>query len=154
MAAVGREVYSASVSQDDPKDPDPGATIQVDPARALDHVQLVDSTPGPLPTATSRPPSRKTPPPLPPSASMIPVAPLLPVIGEEPPKASRGKTIAIFVVLAAVCAVVGVTVGSWARARRVTAMPATTGTTASASAAASDGVLVLPPVEVQSPQSQ
>jgi hypothetical protein len=147
MAVAGREDYSVLVSHDDPKDIDAGGTIQLEPGDALNQVQLVDA---PHPPTVSKPPgSRKTPPPLPPTASVPPsVAPVVPATGPvaAPPadaaKRVTGKTIALFVVLVAVCAALGMGVGNWARGRQTPApMPAASG----------NGVMVLPPVEMQSP---
>jgi hypothetical protein len=144
MAVAGREDYSGVVSHDDPKDIDAGGTIQLEPGDALNQVQLVD-TPHP-PTVSKPPGSRKTPPPLPPSASVAPVVPAAGQVAAPPADAAKrvtGKTIALFVVLVAVCAALGMGVGNWARGRQTPApMP---------SAASGDGVMVLPPVEMQSP---
>jgi hypothetical protein len=149
MAIAGGEDYSGCVSQDDPKDIDAGRTIQLEPGDALNQVQLVDPAP-PAPTVSTRPPppgSRKTPPPLPPSPSLAPLAPVAPLPAEPPKRAITGKTIAIFVVLVAVCAVIGMTVGNWARDRQSSApMPG-------AASAPAGGVMVLPPVEMQSEPS-
>jgi hypothetical protein len=146
MAVTNGEDYSGRVSTDDPKDIDAGGTIQLEPGDALNQVQLVDPA-TPPPTVSTRPASRKTPPPLPPSASIAPVVPVAaPPPAVEPPKrAVTGKTIAIFVALVAVCAVLGMTVGNWARARRAPA-PAP-------AAASDDGVMRLEPIEMQSEPS-
>jgi hypothetical protein len=117
------------VSNDERRRVDPNATIQLDPARALDQVQLVDSAP---PRS-----GRKAPPPLPPSS--LPPAPTraLAPAPAHPPK--TGTRIAVFVALVALAIAGGLAV---ARTVRKRSPPPASAASPSAS------VLTIPPIEI------
>jgi hypothetical protein len=140
---------------------DPNATIQIDAANALDQVQLVDEPPRP---------SRRVPPPLPPSASVpapepvfaddapVPSAPA--AMMPPPPRPSQvpgtaksssgGRTAMIFVIVVALAIAAGLGVGSVLRGKGVTP-PVASGPRASATGSTVESTLTVPEIVMSAP---